>query len=197
MFLWENLLPSCHGCNRWECKGPSMKWGADDRPLMLDPAADGDDPLCYFAIEHEESSKLELGWVEIQSGLRPEAVARADYTRRTLKLNLRTVLLRGRARTIRRFKELEACLDVLGPDFEAPTGHSVRQKFREMLDAREPYLAPVRQILRRDPALRKKLIDQMPELEAVLDAWDLPPDDCALLQAQPAVTSGDVATARE
>jgi len=70
----------------------------------------------------------------------------------------------------------------LGPEYEAPEGYTVRQRFLEFLDPTEPYLAPIRQILYTQPDLHKELIEMLPELTPILASWALPPDDCADLE---------------
>jgi len=50
-----------------------------------------------------------------------------------------------------------------------------------MLDPSTPHLAAIRQILFFEPdyaGLRQQLLAQIPELEAKLDTWALPPQGC-------------------
>jgi len=110
-----------------------------------------------------------------------------------LKLNLRDALLEEIALTIRRFNDLLAFLRALGPDHVVREGRTVRVIFAEVLAPEERCLAGIRQRLRQDPALREELLTQMPELRTPLDAWDLPPDDCAALQSRPPVTATQAA----
>ena len=72
-------------------------------------------------------------------------------------------------------------LDKFGPDYEAPSGYTVRERFLDMLDPSSSYLAAIRQILFFEPDyedLRQQLLAQIPDLKAKLDAWALPPKDC-------------------
>lgn len=179
MFQWDNLVLACHGCNGWGCKGSHMKWCADGRTMLLDPFAEGDDPLCHFTIEVDGESKLDLGWIEPREGLAPSALERALYTRKLLKLNIRDQLRRGRARTITRFLDLVDFFRELGPDHESRSGRSIRKAFAELLEPGEPYLGAIRQILRRNEHLRAELLGGMPELGPLIESWDLPPEDCS------------------
>lgn len=178
MFRWDNLVPSCRGCNSLECKGAHMRWCDDGRTMLLNPFADGDDPLCHFSVEVDDSSTFALGWIEPRECLNDVAAERATYTQKRLKLNMRDHLLKGRARVIRRFKDIVASWRVLGPDYANEPGRPVRKIFAEMLEPGEPYLCGVRQILRDDQGLRDDLLASMPELKALIEAWDLPPDNC-------------------
>ena len=148
--------------------------------LLLDPSTPGNDPFCYFTIESN-------GWLELRMGLAKDAEKRAEYTRIRLKLNKRSSLLHGRARTTRRFLDLVAQFHEAegDPDFAPPRGRSFRIIFAEILAPTEPYLAGVRQILREDAALRADLLASMPELGPLLERWDLPPDDCTAIRAPP------------
>jgi uncharacterized protein (TIGR02646 family) len=178
MFLWENLVLACHMCNGFECKGAHMRWDATGRPLLLDPSAAGDDPLCHFTIQVVDTESFKTGWIDPSSELNPDALARATYTVKRLKLNQRSALVRKRARSIKDFNRLIQFVRVFGPDGAPPGGQSLRQAFIDFFDPRSPHLAPVRQVLRRDPDLRRELLDLMPELTDLLASWDRPPDDC-------------------
>lgn len=180
MFVWENLVLSCHRCNSWECKGSHMDWCADGRTKLLNPFMEADDPLCHFTIETNEGGAVGgVGWLELRSDLTGAALERADYTRKRLKLNLRRELLSGRAATLRRFLDLVADWRRLGADHVVRPGRTVRKIFLQLLDPSEPHLGPIRQVLRGNLALRDDLLAAMPELRAPLDAWDLPPFDCS------------------
>ena len=82
-----------------------------------------------------------------RDNLKLAAYSRGEYTIRRLKLNHRDELRQGGAKTIRDFMGWLKVLRELGPEYEAPEGYTVRQRFLEFLDPTEPYLAPVRQIL--------------------------------------------------
>jgi hypothetical protein len=71
----------------------------------------------------------------------------------------------------------------LGPDYEAPEGYTVRQRFLEFLAPTEPYLAPVRQILYTEPSLCEELLNLLPELASIFTSWALPLDDCRELES--------------
>lgn len=187
MFLWKNLIWSCEACNSRGCKGTHMSWDQSGRTLLLNPCVKGDDPFCYFTISTEETAGVLLGWMDPSPGLAKWALRRAEYTRKRLKLNLRDGLRHGRARAIKRFLDFVGLFDVSGqdPDFAARPGRTFRVIFREILAPHEPHLAAIRQLLRKDLALRGRLIAAMPELGLLLDRWDLPPDDCAALRAAP------------
>lgn len=186
MFSWKNLVLACHGCNSWECKGSHMKWTADERTMLLNPYEEGDDPLCHFDVEIEGTTSkngtvLKIGWVEPREGLSGMALERALYTRKRLKLNIRDQLREGRSSALQRFLDYVGFFRELGPDHEIRKGRTIRRAFIEMLDPKEPYLAGIRQILRRDATLRAELFGKMPELGPILDQWDLAPDDCSKL----------------
>lgn len=179
MFVWENLVLACHGCNSWDCKGSHMKWCADGRTMLLNPFVDEDDPLCYFTIAATEGGPLDVGWIDLRDGLTGAALERARYTRERLKLNLREHLRMGRAATLRRFLDLVASWQRLGPDHLVRPQRTIRKIFLQILDPSEPHLGAIRQELRRNPSLRNALVAAMPELQTTLDAWDLPPFDCS------------------
>lgn len=54
--------------------------------------------------------------------------------------------------------------------------------FASLLDSKTPRLVPIRQIFREKLALQQMLLAAMPKLQALLDLWDLPPDDCIALR---------------
>ena len=185
MFLWSNLLLSCTYCNGFRCKGAHMQWDAHGRAKLLDPSAEGDDPLCYFRIQTKSTPSFAKGWMDIREGLRPAAAERARYTQDRMKLNKREARVRARAGTIDSFCMALACLHQGGPDGTAPNGLSTRGHFANLLNAKMPHLAPIPQLLRETPRLRQALLTSMPELEPLINQWDLPPDDCTALRAAP------------
>jgi uncharacterized protein (TIGR02646 family) len=184
MFQWQNFLLACGPCNDPERKGARMEWVRDGdavRPKLLDPSADGDDPLCYFTIRWDQNPAFTTGWIDTRPDLSPDARERARYTISLLKLNDLDYALRGRRQTLSHFNLLLWTLvnSTGGPDQRLETGRLLREDWREFLSANTPYLAPVRQRLRESPELRDALVAVMPELEAVLIEWDLQPDECA------------------
>ncbi len=187
MFLWDNLVPACHTCNSWACKGSHMQSTPDGRTKLLNPFVIGDDPLCYFDIVVDESqlngkgSTWQVGWFEIRKDLGGVPYDRAEYTRKRLKLNLRDDLLRGRKNVIRYFLDYVKFLKEFGPDHVIRERRTIRVVFQQMLTHTEPYLAPIRQILRRDTVLRDELFTKMPELKLIVEQWDLEPDDCSTI----------------
>jgi uncharacterized protein (TIGR02646 family) len=188
MFRWDNLLWACHICNGFECKASRMEWNAQGEPKLLNPCTPGHDPFCHIEITlNMEGPQFALGWMEPYDNLNLTAYSRAEYTIRRLKLNHRDELRQGRAKTIRDFFGWLKVLRELGPDYEAPLGYTVRQRFVEFLDPTEPYLASVRQILITVPALGQELLNLLPELATLFTSWALPPDDCRELEeyAQP------------
>ena len=185
LFRWDNLVPACHTCNKFECKGSHMQWTAVGQTMLLNPYVAGDDPLCYFDIIVEEGTTDEkgqpwqIGWVEPRRDLNKISYERAIYTRKRLKLNLRYELLRGRNKSIQYFLDYVGYFRQFGRDHQIRKGRTIRSVFTEMLASKEPYLAPIRQILRRDQALRDELFKEMPELKSIVESWDLDPDDCS------------------
>ena len=158
-----------------------MAWDAQNRPLLLNPASPGDDPICYLDINLRDGPQFTLGWLLPRANIDQADFARAEYTIRRLKLNLRENLRRGRAKIIWDFLGCIVFLAELGPDFQAPSGYTVRQRLLDLLAATEPCLAPVRQILYGEldyAHLRLDLVSQVPELKPILAQWALPPDDC-------------------
>jgi len=180
MFVWDNLLLACGTCNGFECKASRMEWCDGDKPKLINPCQD--DPICYLDVNLMQGSKIRWGFVLPRAGLSQDDVDRAAYTIRRLKLNQRDGLRQARARTINEFLGWVCILNEYGPDYEAPSGYTVRERLLEMLDPSRPYLAAIRQILffESDHAdLCQQLLDDVPELKAKLDAWALPPQDCA------------------
>ena len=185
MFRWDNFILACSQCNV-ECKGSHMNWDEAGNPLLLNPCHPEDDPLCYFTIQlHSESEPaFTLGWIDPQPNLSPSANQKAEYTLRRLKLNQRDYLVAGRARTLKHFFRLIHFLQEFGPDYEAPEGHTLRVSLIELLIASEPHLAPIRQVLYAQPEIRQQLLESVPELEAILNSWALPPtNDCVHVAA--------------
>ncbi len=170
MFRWDNLFLSCHKCNSWECKGAHMKWDGD-RPRLLNPCEN--DPLCYFKINLDYGSVLNGGRITPRSGLSPTARRRAEYTIRRLKLNERSRLQRDRLNTFRNFFDWLEMLFRFGPEYELPSGYTIRQRLADMLGCSEPYLASVRQFLHEEQELREALFAEIPELSEVIDRWDI------------------------
>ncbi len=183
MFRWHNLLWACNICNGFECKASRMEWDAQGDAKLLNPCTLEHDPFCHIEITiNMDGPKFALGWMEPRDNLKLAAYSRGEYTIRRLKLNQRHGLRQGRAKTIRDFMGWLKVLRELGPEYEAPEGYTVRQRFLEFLDPTEAYLAPIRQILYTQPDLHKELIEMLPELTTILAAWALPPDDCADLE---------------
>ncbi len=121
------------------------------------------------------------GWIDSRVGINQAQIDRAEYTIKRLKLNQRENLTRGRARITLDFLGWMKSLIELGPDYEVPSGYTIRQRLLDLLDATEPYLAPVRQILYAEPDyshLYQVLLEHIPELEAALGKWALPPGEC-------------------
>ena len=180
MFVWDNLLLACGTCNGFECKASRMEWYDGDKPKLINPCQD--DPICYLHINLIEGPQVRWGLILPRAGFSQDNSDRAEYTIRRLKLNQRDGLRRERARTIEVFLFLAQVLKELGPDYEAvPSGHTVREMLLNMLDPSEPYLAAIRQILFFEPdyeGLRQQLLAQIPEMEAKLDTWALPPQGC-------------------
>lgn len=179
MFVWDNLLLACGTCNGFECKAFRMEWYDGDRPKLINPCRD--DPICYLDINLMEGPPVRQGFIWPGAGLNRDNSDRAEYTIRRLKLNQRDDLRQARARTIMEFRGWVCILGEFGPDYEAPSGYTVRERFLDMLDPSEPYLAAIRQIFFSEPDyadLRQQLLAQIPELKAKLDAWALPPQDC-------------------
>ena len=179
MFVWDNLLLACGTCNGFECKASHMEWYNGNKPKLINPCQD--DPICYLDINLMEGPPVRQGFIWPRDGLDQDDSDRAEYTIRRLKLNQRDDLRQARARAIEIFLFLVYALSKLGPDCETPTGHTVREVLLNRLDPSEPYLAAIRQILFSEPDyadLRQQLLAQIPELEAKLDAWALPPQGC-------------------
>ncbi len=180
MFVWDNLLLACETCNGFECKASRMEWYDEDKPKLINPCQD--DPICYLDINLMEGPQVRWGFILPRANLDQEHFDRAAYTIRRLKLNHRDGLRPARAKLIWNFRFLLQILNEFGPDYEAPSGHTVRERFLDMLDPSSPYLAAIRQILFFEPdyaGLRQQLLTQIPELKAKLDAWALPSQDCA------------------
>jgi len=179
MFVWDNLLLACGTCNGFECKASRMEWYDGDKPKLINPCQD--DPICYLDINLMEGPPVRQGFIWPGDGLDQDDSDRAAYTIRRLKLNQRDDLRQARARTIMEFLGWVCILREFGPDYEAPSGYTVRERFLDMLDPSEPYLAAIRQIFFSEPDyadLRQQLLAQIPELKAKLDAWALPPQGC-------------------
>ncbi|MDQ2732295.1 MAG: hypothetical protein M3Y56_11595 [Armatimonadota bacterium] len=180
MFVWDNLVLACPDCNGFECKAARMEWDNAGNPLLLNPCLD--EPICYLTFTWKEGPKFTVGWMEPRQDITSNSHTRAEYTIRRLKLNTRENLPRGRARALLDFLAWTEFLIVLGPDREAPSGYTVRQRLTDLLSAKEPYLSGIRQILYQEPeyvGLYAAIIDQAPELKEILDEWALPPDDCS------------------
>ncbi len=178
MFVWDNLLLACETCNGFECKASRMEWYDEDKPKLINPCQD--DPICYLDINLMEGPQVRWGFILPRANLDQEHFDRAAYTIRRLKLNRRDGLRQTRAQMIRDFLSWLYILNEFGPDYEAPSGYTVRERFLDVLDPSSPYLAAIRQILFCEPDhadLRQQLLDRIPELEAKLDAWALPPQD--------------------
>lgn len=88
-------------------------------------------------------------------------------------------------RAIRGFQIALFLLQTAGPDGGAPEGPTTREHFATLLDPKTSHLAPIRQILREAPVIRQTLVAAMPELERLINQWDLTPDDCTALRAAP------------
>jgi len=146
----------------------------DDAPQAPGPTKSADDPLRHFTIERTDSGRLEFGWIDPLPRLTPDAQACASYTIQLLGLNTRD-LPKERGKTLNNFASLLDLLERRGPDATIKTGTSVRELFAEILSARHPYLAAIRQWLHEEPALKQQLLKYMPGLQDVLAPWDLPP----------------------
>ncbi len=178
MFRWANLVWACHICNGFECKGSHMEWNRAGRPKLLNPTAD--DPLGYLTVNLSDAPDFTIGWLDPRGGLSESNRSRAEYTLSRLKLNQREDLRRGRAKIIQDFLGWLTVLQAFGPDFQAPSGYTVRQRLLDLLAASEPYLAPVRQIFYAEPdyaPLHRELLEQIPELGPILAEWALPPNE--------------------
>lgn len=179
MFVWDNLLLACGTCNGFECKASRMEWYNGDKPKLINPCCD--DPICYLDINLMEGPRVKWGFILPRAGLGQDDSDRAEYTIRRLKLNQRESLREARARTIRDFLGWVSFLNKFGPDCEAPSGYTLRERFLDMLDPSTPHLAAIRQILFFEPdyaGLRLQLLAELPELEAKLDTWALSPQGC-------------------
>ncbi|MCW3098190.1 MAG: hypothetical protein JWL77_3808 [Chthonomonadaceae bacterium] len=155
MFRWSNMVLACSTCNGFGGKASHMRWETDDTATLLNPC--DDEPLCYFSITLEAGPPFTTGWIDPKSILKPAAYNRAKYTITRLKLNTREDLLRGRARTLTHFLAYSHLILEKGPDYEAPSGKPIRDTFLKILDAREPFLSPIRQILYYEPAYQGTL----------------------------------------
>lgn len=179
MFVWDNLLLACGTCNGFECKASHMEWYNGNKPKLINPCQD--DPICYLDINLMEGPQVRWGFILPRAGLCQDDSDRAEYTIRRLKLNQRDDLREARAQMIKDFLGWLHILNEFGLDYEAPSGYTVRERFLGMLDPSSPYLAAIRQILFFEPdcaGLRQHLLAQIPELEAKLDTWALPPQGC-------------------
>ena len=179
MFLWDNILLACGTCNGLECKASRMEWYDGDKPKLINPCQD--DPLCYLDVNLMQGPQIRWGFIWPRAGLSQDNSDRAKYTIKRLKLNLRDGLRQARADAIDNFILVVDILNKFGPDYEAPSGRTVRERLLDMLDPSKPYLAAIRQILFFEPDhadLRQQLLAHVPELKAKLDAWALPPQDC-------------------
>lgn len=174
MFRWDNLFLSCHKCNSWECKGAHMKWD-NDKPRLLNPCTN--DPLCYFQINLDYGSVLDGGRITQRSGLPSPARKRAEYTIRRLKLNERDRLRRSRLDSFRNFFDWLEMLFRFGPEYELPSGYTIRQRMKDMLRCSEPYLAPIRQFLHEEHELKEILLTEVPELSEIIGEWALSGED--------------------
>lgn len=166
MFRWDNLLLACHECNGFSCKGAHMAWDGN-QPRLLNPCVD--DPLDYLAIDINHRSKL-LGIMEPRAALLYLYHQRAVYTIERLAVN-RARLRDGRIKSVRQFVTWLQMLLKHGPDFEMPSGYTIRQRFIEMLDPSRPYLAPIRQILCEFTEVKEILLEEIPELTPILKRW--------------------------
>lgn len=176
-FKWENFLYSYGSCNT--IKGSNMEWiGSDEQhqPKLLDPSKPGQDPLNHFKIQVTAKPGITLGDMEIRAGLSDEKKARAVYTKETLGLNARG-LPGARAKCLNDFATLRDLIDEKGITYRLSTGTTLQESLRSFLDRKQPYLAPIRQMLQEEPALRDKLLRWVPELEEELRHWALPTDD--------------------
>lgn len=196
MFRWDNMLPSCSTCNGPAWKGTKLQVGAGGRPLLLEPTLE--DPIHYLevVITPPSGSTLELGWIDAHSDLTDDAQERANYTLKTLGLNLRDELRRGRARVIRIFSHLFHMLRKFGPDFLCPPPMRIRDQLCALLDPSEPYLSPIRQVLRATPSIRIELVDQIPELEPLLNRWDRPLTDSRVRRGSKEENGGENSSGR-
>ncbi len=171
MFVWENLFLSCHICNGFSCKGSKMEWDANGHPKLLDPCVE--DPFQFFSIIVDVND-TNLGWIDPLLELQIADLEKASYTIRLFKLNLRAALRKGRKKTIVEFYTLLEGLKKYGAEFELPAGVPLRKRFLDFMEASQPYLAPLRQILIENPEFHHFLLQEIPELEPVLEKWFLP-----------------------
>ena len=179
MFVWDNLLLACGTCNGFECKASRMEWYHGDKPKLINPCQD--DPMCYLDVSLMEGPRVRWGFVLPRAGLSPEEFDRAEYTIRRLKLNQRDDLREARARVTRNFLGWVLFLVEFGPDCEAPSGYTLRERLLDMLAPSAPCLAAIRQIFFLEPhfaGLRQQMLAQIPELEPLLSTWALPPQGC-------------------
>lgn len=151
-----------------------MKWDRG-KPRLLNPCED--DPLCYFEIDLDYGSVLNGGRIDPHSGLSPIARRRAEYTIRRLKLNERDRLRRDRLDTFRNFFDWLEMLVRFGPEYELPSGYTIRQRMRDMLGCSEPYLASIRQFLHEEHELKEMLLTEIPELSEIIEEWALLKED--------------------
>jgi len=170
-FQWDNLLWSCDTCNK---KKPDVPFIIEGQTQLLNPYLD--DPICYFA------TNLKTGWLDVKAGLSPANAHRASYTIELLNLNLRDALLNERAKNISQFFHLLAELFETNADHQNSLGYTVSERFIKLLNAKTPFLGPIRQILYSKPEIHHELLLAIPELEPILATWALPPDDCSKLE---------------
>jgi uncharacterized protein (TIGR02646 family) len=169
MFAWENLFSSCSMCNK--LKIGEMELNADGHPKLLNPCTE--DPFKFFNIIIDVQD-TKLGWIDPRLGLLPSDEEKAIYTIELFNLNQRSRILRARKRTTEDFLSLLEGLKKYGAEFELPVGKSLRERFLDFMDAEEPCMAPVRQILIDNPGFHQFLLQEIPELEPVLEKWFLP-----------------------
>ena len=176
MFVWSNLSWSCKTCNGFGCKGPRLTWNQAGQTYLLNPCRAEDDPYHYLSYG---TAGLDAGRVYPRQGIDAYAFARAEYTIKRFKLSKRDYLVRERATHIRRFLELVAHFRQFGSDVPGPSGVTIGQRLAEILNPKNTYLAPIRQILF-DPAfaargystLYEELRTSQPEVDVLLAQWN-------------------------
>ena len=157
MFDWENFLRGCKNCNNFKLdRFPLLP---NNEPELLDPCRD--EPLDYFVWDFATGA----------IGIRPEPVydVRGRTTRDLLRLNMEPL------REERR-KKFDLVLYLLALVLnEDPVTQATRDRLREELDHRRPWLGMIRRLFRRPGTKYDNLVNsartKLPEIDTWIATW--------------------------
>jgi uncharacterized protein (TIGR02646 family) len=156
MFSWENFLLGCKNCNN--AKVAHFPLDGAGNHLLIDPCAD--EPLDYFVWDFESGA----------TGLAPAPRdSRALATREMFHLDDEPLREERRVKVKIVLYLLARVID------EDPVSVATRERLREELDPRRPWLCMVRQLFLRPDEKHKPIVDRaiakLPDIHVWVADW--------------------------